>query len=142
MLFSLQTPIWQLFFNIFFNNWNTYYSWISIVYVFRYPLNVISGQYVFFCRAVKIADFANYVQKLHADSNLLFSSEYKVIFYINQRHTFFSNNCFITLRFLMVMQHMDVKKVIRKLHPWFRSSFWRKPAQPTPPRLLRFRWTG
>lgn len=72
---------------------------------------------MFFCRAVKIADFANYVQKLHADSNLLFSSEYKVIFYINQRHTFFSNNCFITLRLLMVMQHMDAKKVIRKLHP-------------------------
>lgn len=73
---------------------------------------------VFICRAVKIADFANYVQKLHADSNLLFSSEYKVIIYINHAKThIFSNNCFITLRLLMVMQHMDVKKVIRKLHP-------------------------
>eukprot|EP00105_Crassostrea_gigas_P037655 XP_019921803.1 PREDICTED: receptor-type tyrosine-protein phosphatase O [Crassostrea gigas] len=30
-------------------------------------------------KAVKIADFANYVQKLHADSNLLFSSEYKLL---------------------------------------------------------------
>ena len=33
----------------------------------------------FCCRAVKIAEFANYVQKMHADSNLLFSSEYKVV---------------------------------------------------------------
>nr|XP_022293294.1 phosphatidylinositol phosphatase PTPRQ-like isoform X3 [Crassostrea virginica] len=30
-------------------------------------------------KAVKIAEFANYVQKMHADSNLLFSSEYKTL---------------------------------------------------------------
>ncbi|XP_061176129.1 tyrosine-protein phosphatase 10D-like [Saccostrea echinata] len=30
-------------------------------------------------KAVGIADFANYVQKMHADSNLLFSQEYKLL---------------------------------------------------------------
>lgn len=142
MLFSLQTPIWQLFCNIFLNNWNTYYSWFSIVYVFRYPLNVISGQYVYFAGLLKLQTLQTTYRNCTRTAISYFQVNTRWSFTSIKDTHFFSNNCFITLRLLMVIQHMDVKKVIRKLHPWFRSSFWRKPAQPTPPRLLRFRWTG
>lgn len=53
MLFSLQTPIWQLFCNIFLiiKIHITHRLQLS---VFRLPLNVISGQYVYFAGLLKL----------------------------------------------------------------------------------------